>query len=162
MSSRAKKKGLGNKFFEFCPIEREAGLAVPEPYAAQGAIQDWVVVSVPTTMTQRSAEELHTSLEGAFRRSVLLVTHNIQFMRVRELSRAETTKLIKTRGLARGTKASEAADQGSRLGCGGEPFSDSGVVGRPVEPVLDSDQQAPSAEASEGVLGNVLGTEGSK
>ena len=55
-------------------------------YIIQGEIKDHVIVSVPLTMTQRSAMELTTKLRDTLDKPVILVTHNMHFLKARKLS----------------------------------------------------------------------------
>lgn len=73
----------------------DAPLLPAEDYSVQGELDDYIIVSVPTTTSQNAAESLRKRLTEAVQRPVILVTHNIHFLRARKMSSAEARKTIK-------------------------------------------------------------------
>lgn len=66
------------------------GPLLPEgSYFLPGDIKGHVILSVPVTMTQRSTEELVTGLGKLIDKPIIVVTNNVHFMRVRELTAKE-------------------------------------------------------------------------
>ena len=65
-----------------------------EEYLAQGSLHDHIVVSVPVSMSHRSAHQLSEQLVREFDKPVLIVTHNIHFVRLERLTKEEADAVV--------------------------------------------------------------------
>ncbi len=65
------------------------------PFVVEGEVLGSVAVSVPETVTQRSADVLHEKLAEHFGADVLVVTHNVAFLKLRRLTVGEAKKVVK-------------------------------------------------------------------
>jgi len=61
----------------------------------EGEIDGWLVASVPEITTHGAAEMIKRQLEKATGRPVLLISHNIELMRIVKLTASEAAKAIK-------------------------------------------------------------------
>ena len=79
------------------PIESESSSAPPfagplvetQEYLTQGSLHEHVIVSVPPSMSHQSAHTLCEQLVEKFDRPVLVVTHNIHFLKLEKLDKKE-------------------------------------------------------------------------
>ncbi len=67
----------------------EGPLVETEEYLTQGSLHGHVIVSVPSSISHRAANALSTKLVEEFKRPVVIVTHNINFMKLERLDKAE-------------------------------------------------------------------------
>ena len=81
----------------------------PDHYL-EGTVQGSLVVSVPETTSQNTAAALRAGLEGQFKCPVVLVTHNIEFLRAEQLSPGESAKILAQVETQAERKAREAAE----------------------------------------------------
>ena len=58
-------------------------------------LQNYTVVSVPSTTTNKAADSLQQNLVLALGGPVLVITHNVSFMRVQKLSNTDAAKVYK-------------------------------------------------------------------
>jgi len=65
-----------------------------EVHYIEGEIDDWLVASVPETTSAASAKMTQDRIQAATNRPVLIITHNIEFMRAVKLTPAEAAKVI--------------------------------------------------------------------
>lgn len=66
-----------------------------ESYYIEGEIDEWLVISVPETTRIEEVQAFKKGLEQGTRRPVLVVTHNISFMRARKLTPNEAADVIR-------------------------------------------------------------------
>lgn len=59
------------------------------PYVVEGSLADFVVVSVPETVSASVAREIVEQLQTQMKKPVMVITHNVMFMRARRLTRRE-------------------------------------------------------------------------
>lgn len=82
----------------FRPDARRPVLATGPEHYLEGEIGDCLVVSVPPTTSYESCRQLREQLCAAFARPdsrVLIITHNIEFLRVKRLTATEAARLIR-------------------------------------------------------------------
>ena len=136
------------------PDNRETLLIDGEEHYIEGEIDSYVVVSVPETTTEGAANIVKAKIQAATNRPVLVVTHNIEFMRLRELDHKETALRIKEAEDA-AIKHEEAlvAVHGDRSGVGDDGGVDSGTEGQPSDSsegvAAPTDEADPEEEADE-------------
>lgn len=70
---------------------------VPEgaPGYIDGELEDCLLISVPLSTTVRAAQQLREQVEAATKRTVLIYTHNVEFLKVTKLSPREGAALLK-------------------------------------------------------------------
>ncbi len=61
----------------------------------EGEVDQWLVVSVPETTRVDTADKIKNNLQAALNRPVLVITHNVQFMRTVKLSPKAAAAVIK-------------------------------------------------------------------
>jgi hypothetical protein len=91
------------------------------PHYVEGEIGDRAILSVPESTSQLQAQRLQEAAEEALGKKVLVVTHNVEFMRARRLSPDEAAKIIATaesnmRKLAEEYYVEEGAEGDDNLG----------------------------------------------
>ena len=97
------KKGRGKRkpvLYALEPITAEGmdldgPLKAEGPYVVEGELMGSIVVSVPETMSNHTAQELDQQLTSHFKRDVCIVTHNISFLRLKRLRPNEAAKVTK-------------------------------------------------------------------
>jgi hypothetical protein len=62
-------------------------------FVIKGNLHSHVVVSVPEVISQESGQKLMHDLAKELGRPVIMITHNVQFLSVKELSKKEIRKL---------------------------------------------------------------------
>lgn len=62
----------------------------------EGELDGWLIVSVPETTSPNAANRVKQALETATNRPVLIVTHNIHFLKLGRLSATEAGRVIRT------------------------------------------------------------------
>jgi hypothetical protein len=84
--------------YRFTPLfrdqEKKTLEARPDTFV-EGEIGDYLIVSVPETLTTASAKMVRDQAMEAFKRPVMIITHNVEFVRVEKLSTAEATRLLR-------------------------------------------------------------------
>ena len=98
MSTKIKQKRTKPIFYRLVPLKSEDGseqLVTGEKLVCEGELEEHVIVSVPETMSHRAAQELEESLTREFERPIIIVTHNVSFMKVKKLSAIESMELAK-------------------------------------------------------------------
>lgn len=73
----------------------EERLIAGRPMLVEGDLDGYLVLSVPESTTVAGAQRLQQDLEAELGRKVLLVTHNLQFMRMVRLSPSEAAAVIR-------------------------------------------------------------------
>jgi hypothetical protein len=82
----------------FQPDRRKPLLATGPEHHIEGELSGYLIVSVPPTASHESCGQLQEQLGAALGRpekNIVIVTHNIEFLRVRKLTPAEAAKLIR-------------------------------------------------------------------
>ena len=95
------KRNINNKekskveYFKLVPMlsDKEGKTKNGEAYLIRGSLDDHVIVSVPTTISHRASIELEMALEKKIMRPIIIVTHNVEFMKVRKLSERQATAI---------------------------------------------------------------------
>ena len=82
-----------DEFYKLVAIEKkEDGNIVPRnEFEIEGRLEDHVVISVPPTMTERSVRELLENLSKKISAPVIVVTHNISFLKARRMTAREVS-----------------------------------------------------------------------
>jgi hypothetical protein len=90
-----------------------------------GEIEDHVIVSVPITMSHSSATSLVEELNKAIKKPVILVSHNVHFMRTTKLSFKDVRGVLgRLKGEVDAESESNAREAGEELGSGQEVDGD--------------------------------------
>lgn len=76
------------------PDDPDGPLVKTDEYLIQGSLFDHIIVSVPISISHRAAHELSERLVAELGQPVLLVTHNINFLTLERLSKAEAEKVV--------------------------------------------------------------------
>lgn len=108
---RRKASGIYKLESFFRETDKETLSVQGKTYYINGNLSGYLIVSVPETTTRASAMTLEQELSKVAKKPVLLVTHNMAFLRATILTteeRAELTKLI-DRATADQAKACESA-----------------------------------------------------
>lgn len=63
--------------------------------AIEGEIGGYVIVSVPPSISHQTAKALEESLKTELGKPVMILTHNVQFLRVAKMSPKDVNKVIK-------------------------------------------------------------------
>lgn len=58
-----------------------------EAFISEGKVENHTVVSVPPSMSLRALQDLMTKLSETLTQPVIVVTHNVHFLRVKKLSK---------------------------------------------------------------------------
>jgi len=77
---------------------RESILATGPEHFIEGEIGDCLIVSVPPTASHETCRQLRDQLReaiGRVDRNILILTHNIEFLRARKLTPAEASKILR-------------------------------------------------------------------
>ena len=109
MKQRARKqKASGIYRLEplFGDAEKDTLTVNETSFHIDGRLGDFLIVSVPVTTTRASAIALERKLTKAAKKPVLVVTHNMTFLRATLLTGKEKAELAKT--IAEATKNEEA------------------------------------------------------
>ena len=64
-------------------------------FEVEGSIEDHVIVSVPTSMKERSVRELLEKLSKEISSPVIVVTHNISFLKAKKMTPKEVAELAR-------------------------------------------------------------------
>jgi len=64
-------------------------------FEIQGELENHIIISVPPTMSERSVRDLLEGLKTTVNRSVIIVTHNVQFLRAEKISFKEAKSITK-------------------------------------------------------------------
>ena len=68
---------------------RDAGFEI------EGEIEDHIIISVPPSMSERAAQEMLKKLSETISSPVIVITHNIEFLKARKLGYNEFMELSK-------------------------------------------------------------------
>lgn len=91
---------------ESCDISPLVGdLKVDEDTIIAGNLEDRVIVSVSPSMSHRSVDELVEQLSKTIAAPVIVVTHNVHFLKAQKLSNKEAAKITARMKRDVGTKA---------------------------------------------------------
>ena len=66
-----------------------------EEHFLEGEIDQWLIISVPETIRVEVAAQYKQQLQIATGRPVMIITHNVQFVKLNRLSPSEAAKVIK-------------------------------------------------------------------
>lgn len=95
--NRKRKKASG--VYRMEPLYQDADkseLVVGEnTYYIDGKLGEFLIVSVPETTTQASAADLEQELAKVAKKPVLVISHNMTFLRATLLSRKELAELMR-------------------------------------------------------------------
>jgi hypothetical protein len=97
----------------FHDAERDALVVKDNTYYIDGRLSDYLVVSVPESTTRASAINLEHELSKLAKKPVLIVTHNMSFLRATLLTakeKAELTEIIEKS--TKGTTSDAPSEQG--------------------------------------------------
>lgn len=64
-------------------------------WVIEGKLEDHLVVSVPVTTSMAAMQEVQKTLQEQFKRQVLIITHNMEFLLTKRLSPKETADALK-------------------------------------------------------------------
>ena len=98
----------------------EGPLVETDEYLTQGSLHGHVVVSVPASISHRAAHTLSEKLVKEFKRPVVIVTHNIHFMKLERLDREEA-EAVTGRVTSRVVEEKLALEQLKALEAGRDP-----------------------------------------
>jgi hypothetical protein len=82
----------------FQPDRRKPILATGPEHRVEGELDSCLIVSVPPTASHETCRQLQQQLAAALgqpEKNLIIVTHNIEFMRIRKLTPAQAAKLIR-------------------------------------------------------------------
>lgn len=94
-------------------------LSKPGEFYIGGRIEDHIILSVPMTTSKATALELGEKVKRELGKAVIVLTHNTQFLKVRQLCAAERESVLKQ--IAEGSCVSESksdcstADEASQV-----------------------------------------------
>ena len=74
----------------------EDGSQLDNPFPKEGVVirgelKDKIIVSVPIDMTHSSVQDLLTAAPKEWLSKLIITTHNVKFMRVKEVKKGEVT-----------------------------------------------------------------------
>lgn len=88
-------------------------------YIIRGKLQDHIIVSLPVTASYRAASELREKLISELKKPVIVVTHNVNFLKVEKLGRKEVValneRILKNDSARNRSGASEDRDSDSGI-----------------------------------------------
>lgn len=73
----------------------EGKLSINSEFDIEGDIEDHVIISVPSSMSHRSVEELLEKLSKEITSPVIITTNNIHFLRARKMTHKEAMQVSK-------------------------------------------------------------------
>jgi hypothetical protein len=82
----------------FQPDRRKPLLATGPEHQVEGELDNCLIVSVPPTASHETCRQLQEQLGATLDRpekSIIIVTHNIEFMRIRKLTAVEAARHIR-------------------------------------------------------------------
>lgn len=75
--------------------EPQSKLVEGQSCAIEGEIGDYVIVSVPPTISYQAAKVLEDNLQKELDKPVMILTHNVQFLKATKLAANEAAAILK-------------------------------------------------------------------
>jgi hypothetical protein len=88
-------------YYKLNALSNEAddeNLVSDNEFEVEGELEDHIIISVSPNMSHRSVDELLKKLSEVVSRPVIVITHNIQFLKATKLSQKEATAIAKREG----------------------------------------------------------------
>ncbi len=95
---RSRKERRGTEVYRLEPLfdeESREELSNPDWGHIEGSLDGYVIVSVPLYASRAFVQEMRSGLIGDLKRPVIVITHNVKFLKSTKLSSSEAAQVFK-------------------------------------------------------------------